>query len=238
MKSAAWRLAPGGLEFTLTAGRLAGLDPAARVVEAGCGMGLTAVELAQHFGCQIEAFDLYPDFIHRAEELAHSHGVAAQTRFYCTNILQAQLDPSSYDLALADGGVLTAVTDREALLRQLYHALKQDAHLYLTDLVVHPWAPESVTAYYQQLRTGSEQLYRRLLPRLGFELTFVALLPPSAWQHYFYQMNQAARQRLGFLKTAEAIAQIHQEATLYYREGGRGSLDYLFILARKVGLKE
>ncbi|MCI5192073.1 MAG: class I SAM-dependent methyltransferase, partial [Candidatus Electrothrix sp. AU1_5] len=39
-------LAPGGKKYTLTAGMLADLGPGASVLEVGCGMGCTAVELA------------------------------------------------------------------------------------------------------------------------------------------------------------------------------------------------
>uniref|UniRef100_UPI004056BCF0 SAM-dependent methyltransferase n=1 Tax=Candidatus Electronema sp. TaxID=2698783 RepID=UPI004056BCF0 len=234
MRTEAWRLAPGGPEFTLTAGRLAGLGPDAKVLEAGCGMGLTAVELAKHFGCRVEAFDLFPDFIRRAEQLAADQGVSDRISFRCADILRCQPAAGCCDFAAADGGVLTAVADREELLRLLCHALKPGGNLYLTDLTVHPYAPEPVAAYYRHLRTGSEPLYRHLLPRLGMEIIFTCLLPESAWRRYFCDISRAARRRAGFLKQPEIAAKVLKEATVHYRQGGRGNANYLLVLAEKI----
>ncbi|WP_417911722.1 SAM-dependent methyltransferase [Candidatus Electronema sp. TJ] len=240
MKTEAWRLAPGGLEFTLAAGRLAGLGPDSLAVEAGCGMGLTAVELVKHFGCRVEAFDLFPDFISRAKRLAAVQGLSDRINFCCADILRCLPAAEYCDFAAADGGVLTAAADREALLQLLSHALKPGGHLYLSDLAVHPWAPEPVSAYYRHLKTGSELLYRQLLPQLGLEIIFSCLLPDTAWRRYFCDINRAARRQAGFLKQPELAAKVREEAAVYYRQGGRGSVDYLLIVARKgcVGLKK
>lgn len=234
MRTEAWRLAPGGPEFTLAAGRLAGLGPDSLVLEAGCGMGLTATELAKYFGCRVEAFDLFPDFIRRAEQLAATQEVSDRIRFHCADILRQPLQECGCDFAAADGGVLTAVADREKLLRLLCHALKPGGHLYLTDLTVHPFAPEPVAAYYRHLRTGSEQLYRRLLPQLGMKIIFTCLLPESAWRRYFLDISRAARRQAGFLKQPEIAAKVLKEATVHYRQGGRGIVNYLLVLAEKI----
>lgn len=196
-------------------------------------MGLTAAELAKHFGCRVEAFDLFPDFISRAEKLAAAQGLTEKIRFHCADILKQPFQECCCDFAAADGGVLTAVADREVLLQLLSHALKPGGHLYLTDLAVHPYAPEPVAAYYRHLRRGSERLYRQLLPRIGMEIIFTCLLPDSAWHRYFLDIRRATRRRLGFLCDPEVAAKVREEAAVYYRQGGRGSVEYLLILARK-----
>ena len=48
---------PAGKEFTLLAGRYAGISPASRVLDIGCGYGAGICNLAAEFRCRCTAVD-------------------------------------------------------------------------------------------------------------------------------------------------------------------------------------
>ena len=237
-KTPVYLLAPGGKEYTRTAGMLTDLRPEAAVVEAGCGMGSTAVGLAENFGCTVEAFDLYQDFIDRGETYASMRKVTEQVRFHCGDIMQCLDRDKRFDLAVAEGGALTAVNDRREVLDLLYQTIKPGGYLYLSDLLVHPWAPEPVTEYYSHLNTMTEQRYRTLLAELNFDITFTCFLSEQAWDNYFVALNQALSRKIGFLGKAEVARKVGQEEELYYKHGGCHSLECLMIIARKIENKK
>ena len=49
---------PGGIRATETLVRMAGLEAGHRVLDIGCGVGTTAIQLASRFGCRVTALDL------------------------------------------------------------------------------------------------------------------------------------------------------------------------------------
>ncbi|WYD80092.1 MAG: class I SAM-dependent methyltransferase [Candidatus Electrothrix gigas] len=236
-KTPGYLLAPGGKKYTLTAGMLADLGPGASVLEVGCGMGCTAVELAEYFDCTVEAFDLVQDFIDRAEQYTCMRKMTEQIRFHCADIFE-YLDhipdhTKRFDLAVAEGGALTAVKNRRKVLSLLYQAIKPGGYLYLSDLLVYPWVPEPVRQYYAHLNTMTEERYRTLLAELDFDIKFSCLLPEQAWHDYFTALNQALREKIGFLGNPKVAEKVRQEEDIYYKQGGHRSVDYLFVIAQK-----
>jgi hypothetical protein len=158
----------------------------------------------------------------------------------------------SYDAALALGGTLTAL-GRIATLERLALHLVPRGGLLLADLVyLGAEAPPAVRALLDSI-TGvdgeelrpiehgpapvvraileqgrytylTEPAYRELLEALGFVVELTALVPESAWTRHFEEGARVLEDR------ARTLAA--QEASAYYTYGGRGTVGYLFAVAR------
>src|ERR1041385_3842324 len=59
---------PGGRRSTHEMFELAGLAPDQRVLDVGCGVATTAIEVARRFGCHVTAVDIDPLMLTRSEE--------------------------------------------------------------------------------------------------------------------------------------------------------------------------
>ncbi len=53
----------GGLEATKELVRLCHIDRDSRVLEAGCGVGITSCYLAKEVGCKVVAIDIYSEML-------------------------------------------------------------------------------------------------------------------------------------------------------------------------------
>jgi ubiquinone/menaquinone biosynthesis C-methylase UbiE len=155
-----------------TVGNLPHITSGSVVIEVGCGFGQTTVTLAKKFGCRVDAFDPCPHFIAQAKEYARMEGVTDRIRFHCEDIRHGLLPTARYDVAVAEGGFLMLVDDREALLKLLCRTVKPGGLLYLTD-------PLMIGKMTEQ------HLYHELLPKLHCEITASKLLPKIPWRPYF-----------------------------------------------------
>jgi SAM-dependent methyltransferase len=66
---------PGGRRSTGEMFELAALQPGQRVLDIGCGVGTTAIEVARRFGCQVTAVDIDPVMLDRANVNVRASGV-------------------------------------------------------------------------------------------------------------------------------------------------------------------
>jgi len=69
---------PGGRQSTEEILRLARLRPGHRVLEVGCGVGTTAIEMVRRFDCQVTAIDIDPLMLDRARANVRAAGVDAR----------------------------------------------------------------------------------------------------------------------------------------------------------------
>lgn len=65
---------PGGVRATETLFRMAGLGDGHTVLDIGCGVGITAIQLASRFGCRVAGVDLDTLTIEYARHNIHRAG--------------------------------------------------------------------------------------------------------------------------------------------------------------------
>ena len=108
------------------------LQPGARVLDATCGPGLYAVELA-HRGCFVTGIDINPAAISFARELARSEGVADRCTFVEQDIRQVRKSSDEYDasLFLYEQLAVYSRTEAQLLLGQLAEMLRPGGRLVL-----------------------------------------------------------------------------------------------------------
>ncbi len=136
-------LHPGGLALTSRLARLAGVGPESTVLDAGSGLGATAVHLAETTGCRVVGVALERAGIEAGEELARSHGVEDRVSFLQGDLLEVELRDDRYDVALMEC-VLSILPRKGQALRRLIGALRPGGHLATTDVTVSGPLPQEL----------------------------------------------------------------------------------------------
>jgi tocopherol O-methyltransferase len=79
----------------------AGLPAGSRVLDAGCGVGASAVYLARELGCQVEGITLSAEQVARAEQKAAAADVSDLTAFRQMDAMQTDYPDDSFDFVWA-----------------------------------------------------------------------------------------------------------------------------------------
>ena len=95
-------LHPGGLALASRLAHLTGVGPESTVLDAGSGLGATAVHLADTTGCRVVGITLEQAGVGAGEELARSHGVEDHVSFLQGDLLEVDLGDERYDVVLME----------------------------------------------------------------------------------------------------------------------------------------
>lgn len=227
---------PAGQEFTFAAARFAGVNPASRVLDMGCGYGEAACSLAEEFRCQVTAVDLSEENIEVGREMAVERNISHLISFQCADVLACDYTEEPFDLVLAEGGVLTFLGRPEGLgiARRWLQPRGYFAFSDLTFLARD--VPDEVQTIFEHERFHyeSEKSYRALVREAGFEVSFMALVPPSGWDNYYAHMARRLEDNSGFFADQRVKLAFHREIDVYYRLEGFKYIGYLYGVARRM----
>lgn len=228
---------PAGKEFTLIAGRFAGVSPASRVLDAGCGYGDGICNIVEEFRCQSLAVDINGDNIEYARAQAEQRKVSHLVRFEVGDVATLPPSDSGFDLILAEGGVLSLM-GREGGIKLFNERLAPRGWLAFSDLILlteEKNIPLEVLSIYDQKRYNYEKeaTYRKMLNSAGFDIHLMTLVPPSGWDNYYAHMARRLEDNDGFFADREVKRLFHREIDIFYRLEGFRYIGYLFGLVRK-----
>jgi SAM-dependent methyltransferase len=108
---------PGGRPSTAEIYRMGHFEAEQRVLEVGCGLGATAIDLARRFGCHVTAIDIDPFMVEHAREAVREAGLEA-----LVTVEQADAQRLPYADESFDRVVIEAVTqflDHIAVAREM-----------------------------------------------------------------------------------------------------------------------
>src|SRR5437762_9474791 len=108
---------PGGRASTQALLRRAQVTGQAQVLDVGCGVATTAIEIARRHGAQVTAVDISPLMLERAEANARAAGVAGLVTVTSGDILDLPFDDGSFDAVIAEA--VTMFVDRPAAAAEL-----------------------------------------------------------------------------------------------------------------------
>jgi tocopherol O-methyltransferase len=117
-------------------GRITARD---RVLDAGCGVGGSAIYLARHVGCEVHGITLSGQQVERCRANAASHGVSHLAHFDRRNYLATGLPDGSFDVVWAVESVCYAF-DKGDFLREACRLLRPGGRLVLADFFSVPMA--------------------------------------------------------------------------------------------------
>jgi SAM-dependent methyltransferase len=162
---------PGGLALTRHLGEAIGLGPDDRVLDVACGRGVSAVHLAECFGCHVTGLDYGPENIAAAETLAAEHGVADLTTFRQGDAEGLPFDNGSFDAVISECSFCT-FPDKATAAAEKYRILKFGGRMGLTDMSVNGSLPEEIQSLLAWVAcvagAGTPESYVATLQATGF----------------------------------------------------------------------
>lgn len=226
---------PAGKEFTLAAGKIAGINPSSTVLDMGCGYGEGACNLAEQFRCRVTALDSSPENLKFAGDLAVQRGVSHLITFTATDILAADYAESPFELALAEGGVLSFVGRKRGLALAAQWLAPRGWFAFSDLVVLSEKVPDEVRAIFEddKYRYESEASYRTLVKENGFDVFLASLVPHSGWDNYYAHMARRLEDETGFFADRRIKLAFHKEIDVFYRLEGFRYVGYLFCIVRK-----
>lgn len=226
---------PAGKEFTFAAARFAGVNPSSHVLDMGCGYGEGACNLAREFRCRIVATDINKENIEFADNRAVDLGISHLINFEQRDLLFANFHEEPFDLALAEGGILSFL-NRKKGFKLANSWLKPRGWFAFSDLIIlSPTVPPEILSIYDDstYHYETEASYRTLMNSADMEIHFMSLVPPSGWDNYYAHMARRLEDSRGFFGNQRIKLAFHHEIDVFYRLEAYKYIGYLFCVARK-----
>ncbi len=228
-------LAPGGREYTLTAGKLAGLNEKSKILDVACGNGIASINLAKKFGCQAVAVDIEKSFIDEGKALAKEAGVADKIEFIVSDFNKLSFKKSSFDMIIAEGGALSYI-GRSSGLKKVYGLLKKNGYIEISDLIMKSKhlsknLEEAFTS--GEMDIENEEYFRSMLKMNHFEIMFCSYIAQQYWSNYYENIKQNLKNRKGPFSDKNFRDTLENEMEVFHKQKGIEQLAYLFIVAKK-----
>jgi SAM-dependent methyltransferase len=134
---------PGGLELTARLGAAIGLKEGEHVLDIACGRGVSAVYLAERFGCHVTGVDFGAENIDAAQALAAEHGTIHLTAFRHGDAEGLPFDDCMFDAVISECSFCT-FPDKSSAAAEMARVLRPGGRLGLTDMTVSGPLPEDV----------------------------------------------------------------------------------------------
>jgi ubiquinone/menaquinone biosynthesis C-methylase UbiE len=122
---------PGGRPSTERLLQRAEFAPGQHVLEVGCGVGTTAIEVARRFGAQVTAVDIAPLMLDRATWNIAAAGAGDQVTAEFGDITQLNFADSSFDRVIAEA--VTMFVDRPQAAGELVRVCKPGGRVLATE---------------------------------------------------------------------------------------------------------
>ena len=144
---------PGGRASTKALLRRAQITSSAWVLDVGCGVATTAIEIARRHGARVTAADISPLMLQRAEANARAAGVAGLVTVTSGDILALPFDDAAFDVVIAEA--VTMFTDRPKAAAELARVTRPGGRVLATEFYWRtPPAAEARQVFLDQVCPG------------------------------------------------------------------------------------
>lgn len=124
---------PGGRRSTEEIFRLAAFAPEQRVLDVGCGVGTTAIEIARRFGAGVTAVDISELMLSRARRNVERAGMGSLVSVERGDILDLAYEDGAFDRVLAEA--VTMFVDRRRAAAELVRVCRPGGRVLATEFL-------------------------------------------------------------------------------------------------------
>jgi SAM-dependent methyltransferase len=144
---------PGGRRSTDELLKRAELRREHQVLDVGCGVGTTAIQIARRFGARVTAVDIAPRMLERARANVASTGVGDLVDVREGDILALSFPDASFDRVIAEA--VTMFVDRPGAARELVRVCRPGGMVLTTEFLWRRQPPaEAQHAFLGELCPG------------------------------------------------------------------------------------
>jgi SAM-dependent methyltransferase len=122
---------PGGRASTETLLRWAGITESSNVLDVGCGVGTTAIEIARRHGARVTAVDIAPLMLERASANVAASDVADRVTVAPGDILDLDFADGAFDVVVAEA--VTMFVDRSRAAGELVRVTAPGGRVLATE---------------------------------------------------------------------------------------------------------
>lgn len=172
----------GGIEGTEELAGLCHIGAGARVLDVGCGAGVTPCFLTQRYGCRVVGVDIRARMVERSEERARREGVADRVEFRVADAQDLPFEDDLFDAVITES-VTCFPEDKQRAVNEYVRVTRPGGYVGLAEatwLEVPPppelvaWVSQDVGASVQPL-TADEWL--GLLQNAGLQDITMQICP-------------------------------------------------------------
>jgi ubiquinone/menaquinone biosynthesis C-methylase UbiE len=116
-------LHPGGLKATSDLLEFLNITKNQRVLDIACGKGLTSIQIARMYGCEVVGIDIRADSVEEAKRNAKKYSVEHLVSFQTVDATKMPFPDNQFDVTLAQA-MLILVKDGSLVMKEALRVLK------------------------------------------------------------------------------------------------------------------
>lgn len=124
---------PGGRKSTEELIQRAGFQASHEVLDVGCGVGTTAIEISQQYGCKVTALDISDLMLARATDNVRRAGAGQKVRVEKGDIMTLNFPSDTFSRVIAEA--VTMFVDRPKAARELVRVCKPGGMVLATEFL-------------------------------------------------------------------------------------------------------
>lgn len=118
---------PGGKYSTKQMYRMANLQKGMHVLDIGCGVGTTAIEIAKKFGCYVTASDIDQNMLDKAVENVKRAGLSDKIEIVKADIQQMPFETNKFDAVIVEA--VTMFVNRKKAIQEIHRVCKNNCRV-------------------------------------------------------------------------------------------------------------
>ncbi len=222
---------PGGRRTLLAYALIAGIPQGARVLDVQCGIGSSAVDIAESFGATVYGFDDYPAYLAFGRQLANNHGLSKQIDFQAVSGAKAvaSYPAGEFDLVLGLGGGLSdTIPGGFAGGLAAAHRWLGPKGVIITGDLIAPGKPSDLMKMVFGQKLHAEDDYLAAIDEAGFDVIYAGRSTTRDWDRVSTTMDNLRARSLDLGPEDERQRQRLTEAARTHPE-----VAFLNVVARK-----
>ena len=217
----------------------AGIGPASRVLDLGCGYGSTARYLARTRGCRVVGINISEKELELAAARAAESGLEELLSFEPGDFHELQYDDQSFDVAWSQEAFLHGA-DKARIISEARRVLVDRGTLVFTDLLVKGDTSAADRArIYDRIRSPEmwdAPDYRRCLAEAGFKIQHEEDWSAHVARSYSWVRDRLSREQAALLPRigAEVVNRTLDGLGFWVESANDGRIGWaLFVAARQ-----